>query len=80
MVFLSNLKLIYIFSYNLESYFQGPPLPNRKSTEELRDERLLEEILNKDTQSISYSPLEEKSFVPKTIFEKNLSPSLQPKD
>ncbi|XP_047469567.1 small integral membrane protein 12-like [Penaeus chinensis] len=65
--------VIGFVGYNIEKQFRTPP-PNRPSVEEQRNERLLKEIL--ETKEATPAPLSEKTFVPKTIFEKNLSPSL----
>ena len=65
----------YYFSYNVERLFRGPPSPNRPSTEEIRQQRMLKEMLESEEHS-SLPPLSEKTFVPKTVFEKNVSPSL----
>lgn len=54
------------FTYN----FSDKYTPGADSIKERRAERLLDE-------SGTVSTLKEHAFVPKTIFEKNLSPSLQ---
>merc|ERR1711946_61098 len=43
--------------------------------EEERDERLLKELDGKDVKTLD--SLKDKKFVPRSIFEKNVSPSLQ---
>lgn len=58
--------------YNVEKRFRSPP-PSRPSIEEQRTDRLLKELVEED----KLTPLMEKAFVPKTIFERNVSPGLQ---
>ena len=53
------------------------PATNRPSVEEQRSERLLQDI-TKD--NVIPPPLSDKSFVPKSVFEKNVSPSLRKPD
>ena len=57
----------------MEKHFRTPP-PNRPSVEEQRTNRLLKEMVEGD--GVDQSPLKEKTFVPKTIFERNVSPGL----
>ena len=69
--------LSLLFRYNVESAFRKPTI-NRPSTEAVRDERIINEIVgesHKEEKSFSDS-LSKKSFVPDTIFGKNVSPGL----
>lgn len=67
---------IGVIGYNVEGLISDKFTPFRtKSVEEERDERLLNELEGKDAKALD--SLKEKKFVPRSIFEKNVSPSLQ---
>ncbi|XP_045126765.1 small integral membrane protein 12-A-like [Portunus trituberculatus] len=59
--------------YNVEKYFRTPPA-SRPSVEDQRTDRLLKELV--EGEKVEQATLKEKAFVPKTIFEKNVSPGL----
>ncbi|KAE8741524.1 hypothetical protein FOCC_FOCC012952 [Frankliniella occidentalis] len=62
--------------YLIESYISDRKTPGLDtSIEDIRVGRLVESELSSDPTNVG--SLKEKKFVPKTIFEKNLSPSLQ---
>lgn len=63
--------------YNVEKYFRTPP-PSRPSVEDQRTDRLLKELVDGD--KVEQATLKEKAFVPKTIFERNVSPGLVEED
>ena len=68
--------------YNIEWTIRDKKNPNggtRKSVEKERDERLLQQLENSQ-DLIKIDSLKARTFVPKTIFEKNLSPSLKPSE
>lgn len=52
--------------------------PYQKSVEEKREDRLVEEYLTKDITKVD--SLKERKFVPRSVFEKNVSPSLGSKE
>ncbi|XP_068215703.1 small integral membrane protein 12-A [Palaemon carinicauda] len=66
--------VIGFVGYNIEKQFRTPP-PPRPSIEELRSERLLKEML--ETEKVGLDPLKNKTFVPKSVFEKNVSPGIK---
>ncbi|XP_064097874.1 small integral membrane protein 12-like [Macrobrachium nipponense] len=66
--------VIGFIGYNIEKQFRTPP-PPRPSVEDLRNERLLKEILEND--NVAPDPIKDKTFVPKTVFEKNVSPGIK---
>ncbi|XP_071441867.1 small integral membrane protein 12-A [Hetaerina americana] len=67
--------VIGFVGYQLESRLSDRYTPVEPgSIEERREERLLNEELKKDLTNVD--SLKEKKFVPKTVFEKNVSPSL----
>nr|CAD7412013.1 unnamed protein product [Timema poppensis] len=71
--------VIGIIGYKVEGLVSDKYTPyERSSIEEKREERLLDENLSKD--SIEVDSLKLKKFVPRTIFEKNVSPSLLSKN
>ncbi|KAG7174958.1 Small integral membrane protein 12-A-like [Homarus americanus] len=72
-VTLPAAAVIGFIGYNIEKQFRTTP-PSRPSVEEKRNERLLKEIM--ESEQMTPAPLSEKTFVPKTIFEKNVSPTL----
>ncbi|XP_045595358.1 small integral membrane protein 12-like [Procambarus clarkii] len=76
-VTLPAAAVIGFIGYNIEKQFRTPP-PSRPSVEETRHERLLKEMMA--SNELALAPLSEKTFVPKTIFEKNVSPSLVKED
>lgn len=66
--------------YNIEWSIRDKNNPKggqRRSVEEERDERLLQQFEASDDLT-NVGSLKEKAFISKTIFEKNLSPSLKP--
>ena len=68
--------IVGVIGYNVESLISDKFTPFKtRSVEEERDERLLKELENTDAKAMD--SLKEKKFVPKSIFEKNVSPSLQ---
>lgn len=64
--------VIGVIGYNIESYLSDKYTPYSESIQEKRMDRLL-----KEDDSTSVPSLKEKTFVPPTIFEKNVSPSLK---
>lgn len=69
--------VIGIIGYNIERLVSDRSTPFKNSVEEQREDRLLKNLEKVDAKQID--SLKEKKFVPHTIFEKNVSPSLQPK-
>lgn len=69
--------VVGVIGYNLERLISDRSTPFKNSIEEQREERLLKDVDTLDAKHIE--SLKEKKFVPKTIFEKNVSPSLQSK-
>jgi hypothetical protein len=67
--------VVGIIGYNLEGVLSDKYTPYQKSIEDKREDRLLEESLAKDVTKVD--SLKEKKFVPRSVFEKNISPSLQ---
>ncbi|CAG2101922.1 unnamed protein product [Medioppia subpectinata] len=68
--------------YNLESILGDRQIGAKtigKSIDKERSERLLKR-LDDTTDATQVESLKKKSFVPKTIFERNVSPSLQSKE
>lgn len=68
--------IIGFIGYNLENRFsniKNPPF--LESIEQKRAERLIDELSVGKIDELTYS-LKDKKFVPKTIFEKNVSPPL----
>lgn len=70
--------LIGIIGYNIERIVSDRTTPFKNSVEEQREDRMLQNLENVDAKEIE--SLKEKKFVPRTIFEKNVSPSLQTKN
>ncbi|KAI2804301.1 hypothetical protein BLOT_003282 [Blomia tropicalis] len=72
--------VIGTIGYNIEWKLRDKNNPNggqKISVEKERDERLLQQL--EETQDLTkVESLKTKSFVAKSIFEKNLSPSLRP--
>jgi len=67
---------IGVIGYGVEGLISDKFTPFKtKSVEEERDERLLKELDGKDVKTLD--SLKDKKFVPRSIFEKNVSPSLQ---
>ncbi|KAK6633653.1 hypothetical protein RUM43_001242 [Polyplax serrata] len=62
-----------VIGYSIEQLISDRYTPSLESVKEKREERLLQE--EKDGVSLTGKPI-----VPKTIFERNLSPSLQEPD
>jgi hypothetical protein len=67
--------VVGFIGYNLESILSDKYTPYQKSIEEKRKDRLMEENLTKDVTEID--SLKERKFVPRSVFERNVSPSLQ---
>jgi hypothetical protein len=70
--------IIGVIGYNIERIISDRTTPFKNSVEEQRDERMLKNLENVDAKEME--SLKEKKFVPRTIFEKNVSPSLQTKN
>ena len=71
--------IIGVIGYNVERMISDRTTPfNKSSIEEQREDRLLNNLEKSDAKEID--TLKEKKFVPRTIFEKNVSPSLQSKN
>ena len=68
--------VVGIIGYNIEGLVSDRYTPFKKSVEEQREERMLKELEMK-TDAKQVDSLKEKKFVPQTIFERNVSPSLQ---
>ena len=68
--------VVGIIGYNIEGLISDKYTPFKKSVGEQREERMLKELEMK-TDAKQVETLREKKFVPQTIFEKNVSPSLQ---
>jgi hypothetical protein len=66
--------VVGIIGYNLEGFISDKYTPYQKSVEEKREDRLVEDYLTKDTTNVD--SLKERKFVPRSVFEKNVSPSL----
>ncbi|PSN40785.1 Small integral membrane protein 12-A [Blattella germanica] len=67
--------VVGVIGYNLESLISDKYTPYQKSIEEKRQERLIEENLSKDVTDVG--SLKERKFVPRSVLERNLSPSLK---
>lgn len=65
--------VIGVVGYALESVISDKYTPYKKSIEEQRDDRIQQEIASGKLED----KLAEKNFVPKSIFERNLSPQLK---
>lgn len=63
-----------VLGYFLEGAVSDKYTPYKKSIEEQREDRMLEEL---STSSGKVDKLEEKKFVPSNVFERNLSPQLR---
>ena len=72
--------VIGTIGYNIEWKFRDKNTPNggqQGSLKSDRDERLLQQL--EESQDLTQmDSLKARTFVPKSIFEKNVSPSLQP--
>lgn len=69
--------VIGFIGYNLEIRFSkniNPPY--LESIQNKRDNRIIDELSDGSLKDIDHISLKNKEFVPKTIFEKNVSPSL----
>lgn len=62
--------VVGLIGYNLENILSDKSTPSIESTKKKRDERLLTEFRDELTT------LKQHAFVPDTIFERNVSPSL----
>ncbi len=69
--------VIGFVGYNIEGLVSDKQTSFDKSVKEAREERLMQNI-EKD-KAISVDSLKEHKFVPRSIFEKNVSPSLETK-
>jgi hypothetical protein len=72
--------VIGTIGYNIEKRLSDrqTPITQKDSVEKERDERLLKQLETSDATNVE--SLKKKSFIAKTIFEKNLSPSLKNTD
>ena len=70
--------IIGVIGYNIEQIISDRTTPFKNSVEEQREDRMLRNLENVDAKETE--SLKEKKFVPRTIFEKNVSPSLQTKN
>lgn len=70
--------VVGVIGYNIECLVSDRTTPYKTSIEEQREDRLLKDLEKSDAKEIER--LSEKKFVPRSIFEKNVSPSLKPKD
>ncbi|KAH9420095.1 small integral membrane protein 12-A [Dermatophagoides pteronyssinus] len=82
-VMLPVAMVIGAIGYNIEWAIRDPNKPKgdqKPSVELERNERLLQQLLatEKIEDLTNVESLKQKSFVSKTIFEQNLSPSLKP--
>lgn len=69
--------VIGFIGYHIESRFsKNFNTPYLGSVQDKRDDRLIDELNNDSFQTIDHISLKKKEFVPKTVFEKNVSPSL----
>lgn len=69
--------VIGIIGYTVEGSLSDKYTPWRESVEDRRAKRMLEEELNNEQEGkSSVSSLKNPEFVPKNIFEKNASPTL----
>lgn len=72
--------IVGIIGYNIEGLVSDRRTPNKKtSIDEERKERLLHE-LDSQQDVTKVERLKDKSFVPKTVLERNVSPSLKTLD
>lgn len=72
--------IVGIIGYNFESIVSDRYTPNKKeSVDEERRERLLHEVETQEDVTL-VGALKDKAFVPKSVFEKNVSPSLKTLD
>ena len=69
--------VIGYLGYKIEGFVSDKYTPFSKSVEQEREERLLTELEKDDAKHIS--KLSDMKFVPKSIFERNVSPSLADK-
>ena len=60
--------------YSIESFYRDTNPPYFESVQQRREERLMEELGT--TKPNDFPSLKEKNFVPKTVFDINLSPNL----
>jgi len=66
--------VVGVIGYNIEGIVSNKYTPFKPSIEEQRSQRQLEELGKLSSEP---TKLEDKQFVPKSIFERNLSPQLQ---
>uniref|UniRef100_L7M5L1 Small integral membrane protein 12 n=1 Tax=Rhipicephalus pulchellus TaxID=72859 RepID=L7M5L1_RHIPC len=72
--------IVGIIGYNIEGLISDRRTPNKKtSIDEERKERLLHE-LDSQQDVTKVERLKDKTFVPKTVLERNVSPSLKTLD
>ncbi|OXA42595.1 Small integral membrane protein 12 [Folsomia candida] len=69
--------VIGLIGYNLEAILSDKYTPYKPSIEEQREDRQLQELGNNGSPLVE--TLHERKFVPKSIFERNLSPKLEAK-
>lgn len=72
--------IVGVIGYNIEGLVSDRRTPNKKtSVDEERKERLLHE-LDSQRDVTQVDRLKDKSFVPNTVLERNVSPSLKTLD
>lgn len=76
MTMLPIAVVIGAIGYTAESLYRGKSKnpPYLESVQQQREERFMEEL--KDTKADSFSKLKDRKFIPKTIFDINISPNL----
>ncbi len=74
-IMLPVAAVIGVIGYNIENIVSDKYTPFKPSIEEQREERRLKEVSGTDSGVADpVQTLTEKKFVPKTIFERNMSP------
>jgi len=66
--------IVGVVGYNIENIVSDKYTPYKPSIEEQREERRLKELT--ENQCATVDSLADKKFVPKSIFERNMSPQL----
>jgi len=77
-IMLPVAAVVGVIGYNLENILSDKYTPSKPSIEEQREERRLKEISTNSNETPLTQTLSEKKFVPKSIFEKNMSPQFNP--
>lgn len=78
-VVLPFAAVIGVIGYSIESSISDKYTPWRESVVERREQRLIQEaelLIEKADKSSNVESLKNPEFVPKNIFQKNVSPSL----